>query len=73
MKFFRGNVISDMVFPNYGIARLLFIGDDKDSRLGSHDGLKKILSKDPRIPEAALAEVVKCAETMVIISSKYKE
>jgi len=62
-----------MTFPNYGIARLLFIGGSKDSKLGSHSGMKKLLCKDPRIPKCATAEVVKCAETMIIISSKYKE
>jgi len=62
-----------MIFPNNGIARILYIGGKRDSKMGSHDGLKKILCKDPRIPELAKEEYVKCAETIIILSCKYKE
>lgn len=62
-----------MVFPNNGIARLLYIGGKKDSKMGSHDGLKKILCKDPRIPYKGTEEYIKCAETMIILSCKYRE
>lgn len=70
MDCFHGNTIDKMIFPNHGIARVFYIGGNGS---GSHSGLKKVLMKDDRIPQAAKEEVIKCAETMVILSCKYKE